>query len=409
MIKVLHINKFDIGGGGASIGALRMHHALTEQGISSKLLVERINTNYEHVEKIPKKTKLDFYLFHVFNELGLNYINYVSTFKIKSHSLYKEAEVIYYHNLHPDYFNYLAIPWLSKAKISFLYLHDMWNLTGHCAYSKDCNKWKVGCGNCPYPDSFPSIKRDNTKIEWRLKQWVFNNSNLKIIVPSKWLFNLCKESLLSKLPIYHIPYCIDTNIYKPLDSEVCRKSLNIPEKKKLLLFSAYDLDDERKGSDFLVEIINNLNSKIKSEIILLLFGNNGAKIENNVDVSVKNFGYIDDENMKVQIYSAADLYLFPTRNESFGIVAQESISCSTPVIGFKTGGLPDIIRDDESGFLVEPGNIKKFCEYIEYLLEDKNKLEKMRNNCRSIAVAEYDYKKLAKKHIEIINKCKVPK
>ena len=106
--------------------------------------------------------------------MGLNYLEYLGSFEIKKHPFYEKADVINLHNLHGATFNYLALAPLTHDKPAIWTLHDMWSFTGHCSYSYDCERWKLGCGNCPYPKIYPAIKKDNTNLEWKLKNSILS-------------------------------------------------------------------------------------------------------------------------------------------------------------------------------------------------------------------------------------------
>jgi len=177
-------------------------------------LVGNVQKEDKLVQKVPRQGKIDTQLYRITSRLGLNYIHLLSTYNILKHPFYKEADVLNFHNLHTGYFNYLAVSAFTKNKPAVYTLHDMWSFTGHCAYSYDCNKWQTGCGKCPYPDTYPKIKRDNTKWEWKLKNWVYENSNLTIVTPSNWLAEEAKKSMLNRFNVQCIPYCINTKTYR---------------------------------------------------------------------------------------------------------------------------------------------------------------------------------------------------
>ena len=151
-MNVLHINQSDISGG-AAIAAYRLHQGLLQQGIESKLLVSRSLIYSAQVALIPQKYALAKLLGCISQPLGLNYVNYLGAFDIPEHPFYQAATVLNFHSLHTGWFNYLALPKLTRHKPAVFTLHDMWSFTGHCAYSYDCNRWMTGCGRCPYPDN----------------------------------------------------------------------------------------------------------------------------------------------------------------------------------------------------------------------------------------------------------------
>jgi glycosyltransferase involved in cell wall biosynthesis len=209
-MKVLQINQSDLSGG-AAIAGYRLHQGLLAQGIDSKLLVGRVTTKDDLVKPVPSKGILDRRLSRLSSKLGLNYVNLISSFNILKNSWYQEADILNFHNLHTGYFNYLATAKLTEAKPAVYTLHDMWSFTGHCAYSFDCDRWKIGCGKCPYPDTYPKIRRDSTDWEWKLKNWVYSKSNLTMVSPSRWLAQQAKQSMLNRFAIHYIPNGINTN------------------------------------------------------------------------------------------------------------------------------------------------------------------------------------------------------
>jgi glycosyltransferase involved in cell wall biosynthesis len=399
-MKILHINQSDIGGG-AAIAGYRLHQGLLNQGIDSKLLVGFVKTDDERVEAITRKYRLENLLSRFTSRLGFNYINLFSTFDIPQHKFYQDADILNFHNLHTGYFNYLAIPKLTETKPAIFTLHDMWSFTGHCAYSYDCEKWKIGCGNCPYPDTYPAINRDNTHLEWKLKDWVYSKSNLTIVAPSQWLTEQAKASMLSRVPIHYIPNGIDTTAYQPLDPLLCKTILSISPTKKVLLFGADSLKDSRKGSDLLFQALQKLPQSLKEETILLTFGNGGETITSELGMPTLSLGYISSDRLKSVAFSAADLFIFPTRADNLPLVLQESMACGTPMVSFKIGGVPDLVRPGITGYLALPEDTQDFCDGIVKLLEDEPLRKKMSENCRDIALKEYNLDLQAQLYMEL--------
>ena len=208
-MKILHVNQSDVSGG-AAIAAYRLHQGLLAQQVESRLLVGHTTLKSDRVATVSRSYRTEAQLSRFTDGLGLNYLNLISTFKVSKHSFYQQADVLNFHNLHNGYFNYSAIPSLTKSKPAVFTLHDMWSFTGHCAYSYDCDRWKKGCGQCPYPEIYPAIRKDNTRLEWKLKNWIYRRSNLAIVTPSRWLTEQAQQSMLNHLAIHHIPYGIDT-------------------------------------------------------------------------------------------------------------------------------------------------------------------------------------------------------
>ncbi len=399
-MNVLHINQSDIAGG-AGIAGYRLHQGLLKQKIDSKLLVGIVKTDSDRVTSVPQRTRVDNLVRRVTSRIGFNYVDQISTFDISKHKFYQNADILNFHNLHTRYFNYLAIPKLTKTKPAIFTLHDMWSFTGHCAYSYDCDRWKIGCGKCPYPDSYPAINLDNSHIEWKLKDWIYSKLNLTIVTPSRWLTEQAQASMLIRFPIHHIPYGIDTTAYQPLDPLLCKTVLDIPKNKKVLLFGADSIKDNRKGGDLLLKALQQLPQSLKAETILLTFGNGGEAITSELGMSTLSLGYISSDRLKSMAFSAADLFIFPTRADNLPLVLQESMACTTPMVSFKIGGVPDLVRHKITGYLAQPEDVEDFCNGIITLLADEELRQKMSENCRAIALAEYSLELQAKRYIEL--------
>jgi glycosyltransferase involved in cell wall biosynthesis len=399
-MKVLHINHSDVSGG-AAIAGYRLHKGLLAQEIESRFLVGIVKTSSDRVAAIPRNYRVENQLSRFTRPLGLNYTNLISTFNISQHTFYQGADILNFHNLHNGYFNYLAIPSLTESKPAIFTLHDMWSFTGHCAYSYDCDRWKIGCGKCPYPDTYPTVQRDNTRLEWKLKNWVYSRSKITIVAPSHWLTEQAKQSMLNRFPIHHIPYGIDTEAYQPIDSEQSRSVLGIPIGKKVLMFGANNLKDPRKGGNLLLKALSSLPDSLKAETVLLILGNDGDAIAQAVGIQTLNLGFVSGDRLKAIAYSAADVFILPSCADNLPLVLQESMACGTPMVSFKVGGVPDLVRPGVTGYLAQPEDAKDFCDGIVQLLEDEALRERMSQQCRAIALEEYSLEQQARAYIEL--------
>ena len=399
-MKVLHINQSDIAGG-AAIAGYRLHQGLLNQGIDSRLLVGIVKTSSDCVAPTPRRRRIENQLYRFAWRFGLNYLNLIGSFDIPKHIFYQEASILNFHNLHNGYFNYLAIPSLTESKPAVFTLHDMWSFTGHCAYSFNCDRWKQGCGQCPNLETYPAVPRDNTRIEWKLKNWVYSRADLTVVAPSRWLATQAKQSMLSRFPIHQIPYGLDIEAYQPLDPNPCRLVLGIPNNKKVLMFAADNLSDSRKGGDLLLNALHNLPTSLKADILLLTLGASGEAMTETAGIPTFNLGYIGGDRLKAVAYSAADLFLSPTRADNLPLVLQESMACGTPMVSFKVGGVPDLVRPGITGYLAEPEDIQDFARGVQELLEDAKLRSQMSQNCRAIALEEYSLDLQAQRYIDL--------
>lgn len=403
-MNILHINQSDTAGG-AAIAAYRLHQGLLAQGVDSRLLVGEVRTSSDRVAGMPpRQLRLENQIYRLTRRLSLNFIHLLNSFDIPKHAFYQDANIINFHNLHRGYggyFNYLAIPSLTANKPAVFTLHDMWSFTGHCTYSYECDRWEIGCGDCPYPENYPAIQRDNTRFEWKLKNWVYHHSNLTIVTPSRWLAEQAKQSILKRFPIHHIANGIDTIAYQPLDGEQCKSLLGIPVGKKVLMFGAENLKDTRKGGDLLLKALSHLPESLKAGTVLLTVGDRGEVIAQATGIATLNLGYVSSDRLKSIAYSAADLFVFPTRADNLPLMLQESMTCGTPMVSFKIGGVPDLVRPGVTGYLAEPEDDQDLCYGIVQLLEDKTLRERMGQNCRTIALEEFSLELQVQRYIQL--------
>jgi glycosyltransferase involved in cell wall biosynthesis len=399
-MQVLHINTFDMIGG-AAIAAYRLHRGLLAQHVQSRLLVDKSQSDSDLVSTISRRRYFEDISGRLGYHLGLNNINMTSTFKVPNHRFYIESDILNFHNLHGNYFNYLSIPTLTRHKPAVLTLHDMWSFTGHCAYSFDCDRWQPGCGKCPHLDTYPSVSRDCTALEWNLKRWIYNRSNLVIVAPSRWLARLAEKSILSRFSVHVIPNGLDTNVYKPLEKKACRDSLGIPADKTVLLFAAQSLKDPRKGGDLLLNALQKIPQNLAENIVLLMLGEESEILKNEVNIPMITLGYIGGDRVKAIAYSAADIFVFPTRADNLPLVIQESMACGTPTISFDVGGVSELVRPRDTGLLAEPENIDDFAEKIVNLVENMHMRQHMSAQCRITAEKEYSLDLQTKRYITL--------
>jgi glycosyltransferase involved in cell wall biosynthesis len=388
-MRVVHINQSDIKGG-AAIAAHRLHQGLLAHQVDSHLLVGEAQTDDDRVATIHRRIRIESTIESLTKPRGLNHWHQWSSFGLRNHPLVQSADIINFHNLHTGFFSYLAMPWLVGKKPAVFTLHDMWAFTGHCSYAYDCDRWQVGCGQCPALDTYPAIEVDNTQLEWRVKQWIYEHSNLTIVCPSEWLLQQAQKSMMQSLNLVHIPHGVDTQVYQPLDQQECRKRLGLPSEQNIIMFAADNLKDSRKGGDLLIRALQMLPQEIKENTVLLTIGHGSSNISELVGMKSYSLGYLKDDHMKAMAYSSSNLFVFPTRADIFGLVALESIACATPVVSFEVGGVPEFIHHEINGYIVPVEDTLALKNQILRLLENPDLQRKLGENGRETVRLKYD-------------------
>ncbi|UVT19549.1 MAG: glycosyltransferase [Nitrospira sp.] len=402
-MKVLHLTEGLVDGDGGTISLNRLHCGLKDAGVQSQVLCTAkwpIGAPDDIIKlQAPRiGARATQYLKNISRKVGLEGALDPTHREILTNRAFLDADVLTMHNIYGSC-SYLAIPAITQSKPTVFVLRDMMSFTGHCFHSLDCERWKTGCGNCPYPNTFPAITVDNTHLAWKLKNWSFSRSRLAIVAQSTWMVAMAKQSMLSRFPIHHIPNGIDTETYKPRDQELCRSVLNIPKGKKVLMFMVTHLTSRLKGGDLFIKAVQGLPESLKAETVILLLGRQGEKLANSLGMQAVYLGYVGSDLLKVMCYSAADCFVSPTRAESFPNVLLESIACGTPVVSQRVGGVPDLARHKVTGLLSNPEDVEGFRDHIVELLENETLRSEMRQHCRRIALEEYSVNRQAQRYI----------
>lgn len=306
-----------------------------------------------------------------------------------------KPDIIHLHNLHDSYINLpMLFSYIKKHNVPTVWtLHDCWSFTGQCPYFTiaKCDRWKAGCHNCPQYKEYPASLYDNTKKMWQLKKkWFTGVKNMTIVTPSEWLAGLAKESYLKEYPIQVINNGIDLDMFKPTHSNF-REQYGIPGDKYIVLGVSFAWG-YRKGLDCFAEMAEKLGDKYQ----IVLVGTDG-EIDKNLPKNIISIHRTQNQKELAEIYSAADVFVMPTREENYPTVNMEAIACGTPVVTFDTGGSPEML-DDKTGIVVEANDIEATKKAI------KDICEKKKCNDEEYIVAyskNFDMKKRFAEYIEL--------
>ena len=306
-----------------------------------------------------------------------------------------KPEIIHLHNLHDTYVHLpLLFNYIKKHKVPIVWtLHDSWAFTGHCPYftMAKCDKWKIGCHDCPNYRDYPSSFFDNSKRMWKLKKkWFTGVENMTIVTPSQWLADLVKQSFLGEYPVRVIHNGIDLAVFKPTPSDF-REKYQIRKEKKILLGIAFDWGI-RKGLDVFVE----LSKRLAPERYQIVLVGTDEQVDRQLPTNIISVHRTQNQTELAEIYTAADVFVNPTREEVLGLVNIEANACGTPVITFNTGGSPECINE-KSGMVIPYGDIDAMKESIEYICDNSSFSEK---DCIARA-ASFDQKKKYREYLDL--------
>ena len=244
-----------------------------------------------------------------------------------------DPDVIWLHNIHGYYihvgelFEYLRF---SGKKIIWT-LHDCWSFTGHCAYFDfvGCDKWKTGCEKCPQKKSYPaSLLMDGSSENYAAKKSAFTGiPNMILTVPSRWLADRVKQSFLKEYPVEVVYNTVDRTVFKPAPSDF-REKHDLQD--KTILLGVANIWEERKGLKDFAALAPMLDDRYRIVLVGLT-----PEQSRGLPSNILCLPRTDNVRQLVEIYSAADLYINPSVEETFGMTILEAACCGTPSVVYQ--------------------------------------------------------------------------
>lgn len=414
-MKILIISKDDIKGG-ASIAGFRLFKALEKHHNDLKInfLVQTKHSDQEAV--IPTNSKswrnklrfiwerLVFLLYERSSEVRFKFSIANTGEDITQSKLFNEADVIHIHWFNQGFLSLRTFrKILDSGKPVVWTLHDMWAFTGGCHYAGNCSNYQDECGNCPFLKK-PSNKDLSTKIYNRKKKIYSKNKNLTFITCSNWMKSKANESSLVKdFNIHHIPNTIDTDFFKHQDILNSTKHFNLSVNKKFILFGAANISDQRKGLSYLLDALQLIPEEASDSIELLVFGKIKDDILTNIPFKVNHLSYLNSKKDIVNLYNVANCFVLPSLEDNLPNTIMESLACGTPVVGFNTGGIPEMIEHKKTGYLAEYKSAKDLADGIYWTLFEAN-TEVLAENSRQKVLSDFNQEKIAGLHKELYEK-----
>lgn len=414
-MKILHLNYSDIKGG-AAIAMIRLHQSLLKNNINSQVLVFEkkqkkkdiiCDTNYFEKKKnyVKRKISFQFTKYQKINSKVTHSLNIFDS-NIKKKIFKINPDILHLHWINNELISIKQIAEIANFGIQIVWtMHDMWPYCGaeHYTFEK-----RFISGYKKSNKSRENYGIDLNRYIWDQKNTQWSNINMNIICPSKWqLSNVKRSQILKSKKISPISFGIDIKKFKILNKNYSKKKLKLNTKYRYLLFgSAEGPVNDRKGQDFLEKIINKF---YRQDIAILFFGQAGLNFSKKINIpsfNLKNIKENDYDTLSL-VYSACELTLVPSKIESFGLIALESLACGTPVITFNNIGTSDLIIHKKNGFLSRYQDLDDFEKGIRWCLSlDVKKKKKIINFARTYVRNNYEISAICKKHISLYKKIK---
>jgi len=398
-LKVVQLNVvYKVGSTGKIIDDIS--NTLIKNGHESFILYG-VGTKSISKDKIKIAYKYELTFYRIISSLfGLQFnTSYFSTVRVINNIKKIEPDIVHLHVINGYIVNiYRLLKYLKKINVkTIITLHAEYMFTGSCGHAFDCDKWKKGCGKCPIRwEATHSYVFDRTRKAWKMMYDSLRNmNNVTFTSVSPWLYN---RAIIAPITANKQHFVVLNGVNT--DNFTYRKGNELISfhkllgKKILLHVTANfsnDLND-LKGGHYIYEIAKRVQSY---NMVIIVIGNNSNKdfLENMISI-----GKVYDSELLAKYYSIADITLITSKRETFSMPTIESLSCGTPVIGFKAGG-PESIALKEYSEFVEYGNVDMLIKKILFWTNDDNKIDK--NTISQKAHLAYSSEVMTKNYIKI--------
>ncbi len=420
MTRVTHLS-YRTTGGGAARSATRMHETMLGLGVESELLAVENDTNVDHVRttqpsrnpfrRLYRHTLRTYFAARDHADLrsdapcGV----FTSDRSFRRGEVLRdigETDVIHLHFVAEMFDESIFLPAATRVAPVVWTMRDMRAITGGCHCDLGCGRFRTGCGNCPQlTDSAP---RDLSHRIWRRREQTLSKideSRLTFVAPSQWLAGEFRDSpLCNRFPLQVIPNGVDTDVFRPGDSAAVRDQLGIDQDSFVVLFNSFSLNTALKGGELLLAALRLLGERLRDDPshqkIQLLAVGEGA-ISEATGIPTKLLGYLDTDAELAAAYQAADLFVIPSLQDNCPNTVLEAFASGVPVVGFKTSGIPDLVRPGETGLLAEPFNSRDLAEKIWQMSADPSARGSMASRCREFALTDLDRRIEAARYLEL--------
>ena len=411
-MKPLILNTFDIEGG-AAIAAFRLHKGLQGIGLDSRMLVQSKSSDDPSVIGPASKWAKGFSLVRRrLDNLPLQlYRNREQTIfspailpdNLPSKVVALNPDLIH---LHWVYGGFLRLENLRRfCKPIVWTFHDMWAFTGGCHYDDSCGRYLDSCGACPQLNS--KNQSDLSHRIWKRKKKAWQDIDISIVTPSRWLSECVRTSFLFKgRDVEVIPNGLDLECYKPTDKRVAKKMMNLPLDRKVILFGALNAtSDRRKGFQYLKSAVQKLAMNgWANKADLMVFGSGEPKNPPNLGLKTHYMGVLHDDISLALLYAASDVFVLPSIQDNLPNTIMEALACGTPVVAFDVGGVPEMIDHQTNGYLCKAADTDDLAHGIDWVIEDTGRSLRLGIAAREKVEKEYSLAVQAQRYADLYKK-----
>ena len=311
----------------------------------------------------------------------------------------EDYDVIHFHDLFTA-ISPITIALVARRRPTFFTVHDCSAFTGGCLYPMECEKFISHCHQCPQlgQSNWKDRIRDRTREIQSIKRYITKRFDIRYIFPSNWIAQQASLALEFKVPSVVIPNGIDLMPFVFKDKSEAKECLGISRKRQVVLLSALSLEDARKGASYAVKA---LQSVVDFNPIVITVGKPNEHLRQALQgLEVIEMGFISDSNLMVKVCSASDIMLFCSLADNLPLTVLEAMAASSVIVGFSTGGVPDMIKSGHNGVLVEPKNQEALNQTLRQTMVSDS-LQKMGQQARLDVENNFSTSIFLEKHLQM--------
>ena len=412
MMKVLIVNTSERTGG-AAVAANRLKDALNNNGIEANMLVRDKLSDDTTVFTIKNGWRTQWnklwerwcIFWHLrFSKRNLFAIDIANAgTDITQLQAFKDADVVHLAWINQGMLSLKGIEKILKTGKPLVWtMHDIWAATAVCHITLDCRQFETQCKDCRLLPS--GIRKSLAQRTWKRKEAIEGRSHIIYITCSKWLQGEAKRSaLIGQNTIECIPNPIDTSIFCKADKAEARRKLGLPTDKRLILFASQRVTNQNKGMGYLVDAFRKMveqHPKTLANTAVVVLGGHAEDLCENFDLPMFPLGYVSDTQQIVDVYNAIDVFVLPSLSDNLPNTIMEAMACGVPCVGFKVGGIPEMIDHERNGYVVKMKDSADLAYGINWVLNVAD-YEKLSANAVEKVKQCYSQTRVATQYIEI--------
>lgn len=402
--------------GGAAVAAGRLMEALNNNGVKAKMLVGDKQTDNIMVAGLPRPWRQRWnFLWERFCIFAHLHFSREHLFEIDMANAgtditslpeFREADIVHLSWINQGMLSLGSIRKILRSGKPVVWtMHDLWPASAICHYARGCAAFKTGCHHCRLLPGGGSVNDLSARVYAR-KQKIYRNSNIHFVTCSKWLADQARQSrLLAGLYVEPIPNPIDTRVYAPRDRRECRSRLQLPVDKRVILFVSQRATMERKGMTYLVEAVRQLAESrpdMAADTVVAILGGHSEDVAARLALPAFPLGYVSDERKIVDVYNAADVFVLPSLEDNLPNTIMEAMACGVPCVGFKVGGIPEMIDHRRNGYVAAFRDAADLAAGIRWVLAEADYAD-LQRQALSKVTASYSQRSVAMRYIEVYN------